>query len=175
MLGADGHRLAKTERIGFQRARCAGAALALVGDQDRRLAGAAHQIGESAIGRRRAIARIDQKEHDIGLRQGRSRLRLHPPRKGFALGVFEACGIDHLERKIAEPALAFAAVARHAGLIVDQRQPPPDQAVEQGRFADIRTADNGDGESHDGASLIWSMIPKSGYRFSDKIMLKQRF
>ena len=175
MLGADSDRLAKTKRIGFQRARCAGAALALVGDQDRRLAGAAHQIGESAIGRRGAIARIDQKQHDIGLRQSRTRLRLHPPRQGFALGVFEACGIDHLERKIAEPALAFAAVARHAGLVVDQRQPPPDQAVEQGRFADIRTADNGDGESHDGASLIWSMIPKSGYRFSYKIMLKQRF
>ena len=154
MLRADGNRFPEAERIGFQRTRRAGATLAFVGDQDRRLTGAAHQVGESAIGRHCAIARIDQKEHNVGLRQGLSRLGLHPPRKGFAFGVFEACGIDHLERKIAEPALALAAVARHAGLIVDQRQPPPDQAVEQGRFADIRTADNGDGESHDGASLI---------------------
>ena len=82
----------------------------------------AHQIGEGAIGRRHAGARVDQKQHGIGLRHRRRGLRLHPRRKAFALGVFEAGGIDHLEGKIAEPGLAFAAVARDARLIVDQRQ-----------------------------------------------------
>ena len=97
MLGADRDRLAEAERIGFERARFAGAAFALIGDQDRGLARLAHQIGESAIGRRRAGARIDQKQHRIRLRDRRRRLRLHPRRQAFALGIFEARGIDHLE------------------------------------------------------------------------------
>jgi hypothetical protein len=39
-------------------------------------------------------------------------------------------------------------VARDAGKIVDQREALADQAVEQGRLADIRPPDNGDGERH---------------------------
>ena len=109
----------------------------------------AHQIGEGAIGRRRAVARIDDKQHGVRLRHRRRGLRLHPRRKRLALGVFEAGGVDHLEGKIAEPGLAFAAVARHARLVVDQREAAPNETVEQGRFADIRPADNGDGEGHD--------------------------
>ncbi len=146
MLGADRDRLAEAERIGFERARLAGAALALIGDQDCGLAGLAHQIGEGAIGRHRAGARIDQKQDRVGLRHRRRRLRLHARRKGFALGIFEAGGIDRLEAQIAEPGLAFAPIARHAGLVGDQSQTPADQPVEQGRFADIGPADNGDGE-----------------------------
>ena len=52
------------------------------------------------------------------------------------------------EVEIAEPRLALAAVARDARPIVDQRQPPADQPVEQRRLADIRPADDGDGEAH---------------------------
>jgi hypothetical protein len=46
-------------------------------------------------------------------------------------------------------ARTFAAVTRHTGLIVDQRKLLADQPVEQGRLADIRTADQCDGERHD--------------------------
>ncbi len=148
MLGADRDRFAEAERIGFERARLAGAALAFVGDEDRGLARLAHQIGEGAIGRRRAGARIDEKQHGIRLRHRRRGLRLHSPREAFALGIFEAGGIDHLERKIAEPGFALPPVARHARLVVDQRQAAADQPVEQRRFADIRPADNGDSEGH---------------------------
>jgi len=38
VLGADRDRVTEAERIGFQRSGFAGAAFALVGDQDRRLA-----------------------------------------------------------------------------------------------------------------------------------------
>ena len=44
--------------------------------------------------------------------------------------------------------LALAAVARDAGLVIDQRKLLPDQAVEQRRFADIGPADDGDREGH---------------------------
>ena len=63
-------------------------------------------------------------------------------------GVFEAGGIDYFERQIAELSLAFAAVARHARFIVDQREAAADEPVEQRRFADIGPADNGDSEGH---------------------------
>ena len=148
MLGADRDRFAEAERIGFERARSAGPALALVGDQDRRLAGLAHEIGKGAILRRRAGARIDKKKHRIGLRDRGRRLRLHSRRQAFAFGVFEAGGIDRFEGQIAELGLAFAPVARHARLIVDQREAAADKPVEQRRFADIGPADNGDGEGH---------------------------
>ena len=74
------------------------------------------------------------------------RLGLRPHAGGErALGTLvEAGGIDHGEVEVAEPACAFAAVARHAGRIVDQRELLADQPVEQRRFADIGPADNGD-------------------------------
>jgi hypothetical protein len=62
--------------------------------------------------------------------------------------LFEAGSIDHLEFEIAQPALALAAVAGDAGAVIDQRDPPADQPIEQGRFADIGPADDRDGEAH---------------------------
>ena len=61
---------------------------------------------------------------------------------------FEPGGIDHGEIEIAEPALAFAPVTRDAWAVVDQRDAPADQPVEQRRLADIGAADDGDGEAH---------------------------
>jgi hypothetical protein len=64
-------------------------------------------------------------------------------------GIFEPGGIDQREVQIAKPAKAFAAVAGDARLIVDQREPPSDQPVEQRRFADIGPADNHDFWNHE--------------------------
>ncbi len=61
----------------------------------------------------------------------------------------EARGIDHREGEIAEARLPFAAVARHARPVVDQRKPLADQPVEQRRLADIRPPDDGESEAHD--------------------------
>ena len=77
-----------------------------------------------------------------------SRLAAHAAAQRFRSGFFKPRGIDDREIKIAKPRVAFAAVARDAGLIVDKRKPPPDQAVEQGRLADIGTADNGERKTH---------------------------
>ena len=87
VLGADRDRVAETQRIGFKNAGLAGTPFALVGDDDRRLARFAHQIGKGAIGRSRAGARIDEKEHGVGLRQGSGRLRLDLRRKAFAIAI----------------------------------------------------------------------------------------
>jgi hypothetical protein len=44
--------------------------------------------------------------------------------------------------------MPFAQVAGHARLVIDQRQPLADKAVEQGGLADIRPPDNGEGKAH---------------------------
>ena len=98
MLGADRDRIAEAERVGFESACLAGAAFALVGDQNCGLAGFAHEIGEGAIGRRRTRARIDEKEHGVGLRHRRRGLRLHPCRRGsLAMRLLQPRGVDDLE------------------------------------------------------------------------------
>jgi hypothetical protein len=136
-------------RIGCSsRTAAGGSSLALVRDQDGGLAGFADDVGKNAVGARRSTARIDQKEHGVRLLYCRRGLRLHPRRKAFPLGIFEAGGVDDLEREIAEPRVTLAAVAGHTRLIIDQRQAAPDEPVEQRRFSDIRAAGDGDGKRH---------------------------
>ena len=148
MLGGNLDRLAEAERIGFHRAGLAVLALALVGDQHHRLVGAAREIGKAAIVRRQAGARIDHEHQRVGQRDRGFGLLLHP-RGQRALGAFvEAGGIDQREFEIAETPLPFAAVARDARRVIDQRELLPDQPVEQRRFSDIGPADDGNGERH---------------------------
>jgi hypothetical protein len=71
-------------------------------------------------------------------------LRCHAGGKRAFVGGFEASGVDGGEFKIADFRLAFAAVASHAGLIVDKRDALADQPVKECGLADIRSADNGD-------------------------------
>ena len=74
------------------------------------------------VERRDAGARVDEEE----ARVGRAR---PPPRSARACGrqalrrrLVEAGGVDRGEAEVAEPRLALAAVAGHAGQVVDQRQ-----------------------------------------------------
>jgi hypothetical protein len=59
--------------------------------------------------------------------------------------VLETGGVDHSKIEADQLRLTLTAVARYAGPVVDQRQTPADQPVEQGRFADVGAADDGDG------------------------------
>ena len=88
------------------------------------------------------------KKIGVGLRDRGFGLRPHAAGQAFRRRLFKAGGVDDGEIEIAEPGLAFAAVAGHARPVVDQRDAPADQPVEQRRLADIRPADNGDGETH---------------------------
>ena len=148
VLGRDRHRFAEAERIGVQPPRFAGRAFALVGHQHDRLAGLARDIGKGVVGRNRTGARVDHEENRVGLFDGRLGLRAHPAGQAFGRRLFESGGVDHGELYVAEPALAFAAIARDAGPVVDQSQTPADQPVEQGRLADVGPADNGNREAH---------------------------
>ena len=103
VLGGDRDRFAEAEFVGFEHAGPRRPALALVGDQDRRLAGTAHEIGKRAIGRQRAGARVDQEQDRIGARDRGLGLLLHAAAQAFRRGLFEAGGVDHGEAEIAEP------------------------------------------------------------------------
>ena len=128
------------------RARCAGSALRLVGDQDDRLADRAQHLGEMPVERRHAGAGVDQEQADVGRAHGGLGLGRIRPARLSGRGVVEAGGVDGGELEVAEPRLALAPVAGDARAVVDQRQPPADQPVEQRRLADIRPADDGDAE-----------------------------
>ncbi|MHC2559097.1 hypothetical protein ACVIVD_001091 [Bradyrhizobium liaoningense] len=148
MLGRNLDGIAEAERKGLHRAGIAMLALALVGDQQHRLVGLAGEIGEGAIGGRETNAGIDDEEQRVGLRDRGFGLLLHA-RGQRALGAFvETGGIDDGELEVAEPGLAFAAVAGDARQVIDKRELLSNQAVEQRRFADIGPADDGDCEGH---------------------------
>ena len=119
-------------------------ALGFVGEQDDRLVGAAHELRKMPIGRRQAGARVDHEQDRVAIDQRRFGLRAHAPGERLAIALFEPGGVDDRECEIAEPRVALAPVARHAGRVVDQRELAADQPVEQRRFADIGPADNGD-------------------------------
>ena len=58
--------------------------------------------------------------------------------------VSQPGGVEQGEGKVAELGRRFAHVARHARRVVDDGAALADQAVEQRRFADVGTADDGD-------------------------------
>ena len=148
VFGGNRHRVAEAERVGVQPALFAGGAFHLVGDQHGRLARLADEFGENLVHPSRTAARVDHEEDRIGLRHRCLGLRPHAAGKALGRGLLKSRGIDHGEIEIAEPALAFAAVARHARPVVDQSGTPADQPVEQCRLADIGAADDGNGEAH---------------------------
>ena len=53
---------------------------------------------------------------------------------------------------------AFTPITGDAGAIVDQGETLADKAIEQGRLADIRPADDGDREAHERALSAFTRV-----------------
>ena len=145
MLGAHRDRLAEAQRPGLDDAGLAGAALGLVGGEDDRRGLAAQPAGDLLVERGQAGAGVDQEQGGVGLADRGDGLRPHPAGQGLGILVLVAGGVDDPEFEAEQGRLALAPVAGHAGPVVDQRQLPADQPVEQGRLADIGPADDRDG------------------------------
>ena len=148
MLSGNRHGIAEAECIGFHGTRLTVLAFALVGDKHDRLVGTACEIREGTVGRRQTDPCIDHEHQRISGSDRRFRLLLHPRGERTLRAFIQACGIDQREFEIAEPALAFAAVAGDSWLVIDKRELLPNQPVEQGRLADIGPADDGDRKGH---------------------------
>ena len=99
-----------------------------------------------AVFRRDADARVHDEENRVGVLDRGFRLGAHAAGQRFAAALLQPRRVDDGEMQVAELGLAGAAVAGHPRLVVDQRQLLADEPVEQGRLADIRTADDGDGK-----------------------------
>ena len=111
------------------------------------------------VGGRDAGAGVDHEEDDVGLGDGHLGLPAHARFKAIAGDVLEAGGVEQAEAQIADAALALAAVAGDARRVVDQRDAPAHQPVEQRRFADIGPADNGDGDGHCDDPRRYRLVP----------------
>ncbi len=142
MFGADRHRLAQPQRIGFKDAGLAALAFGLVGGQHHRHRLFAQPAADFLVQRGNAGAGIHHEERRIRALERYLRLRPHPAGQGFGIFIFPAGGIHRLEGEARDPRLAHAAIARHAGLIVHQRQPFAHQPVEQRGLADIGAAND---------------------------------
>ncbi len=165
VLGRESDRLAKAETERLIDARLARGALRFVGDDDDRLAGAAHGLREMPVGGGEAGARVDHEQDRVAIHERRFRLRAHAPGERLRIALLETRGVDDGEREIGEPRFALAAVAGDAGLVVDQRKLAADQPIEQSRLADIRPADDRDLGAHNlpvGNGLILRWPRESG-------------
>jgi hypothetical protein len=145
VLGAKGDRLAEAERIGFEDAALAGAAFGLVRGKDDRRGFASQPPADLLVERVHAGARIDQEKRRIGFADRGDGLRPHPARQRLRILVLIACRVDDAEFETEQSRIALAPVAGHARTVVDKRQLLADEAVEQGRLADIGPADDRDG------------------------------
>ncbi len=123
-------------------------AFGLVGDHHHRLVELAQDGGEDAVERGHAFAGIDDEEGDVAFVDRLFGLLAHARFQRLVGQVFEAGGVDQFQVDVAEAASGVAAVTRHTGTVVDNGELFSGQAVEQGRFADIGPADNGNFQGH---------------------------
>ena len=157
VLRGERDRIAEPQREGLVGAGD-GAALRLVGDEDDGHARAPHQLGEGLVGRQHAGAGVDHEQHHVGGEDRRLGLHAHAAGQRVVVGLLQSRRVDDAEGETAELHVALAPVARDAGPVVDEGELAPDEPVEQGRLADVRPADDGDGRQiHDVSRMrVWS-------------------
>src|SRR5205085_953594 len=83
----------------------------------------------------------DHKQCNVGIFERALGLSPHSAGEGIGRRFLETGGVDHPKAEICEMAVALPPVAGNAWQVIDKRQLPADEPVEQGRFADIRPAD----------------------------------
>ena len=148
MLGRQGNRLPKAQPEGLVGPLVALPPLSLVGDHDDGPVMPAQDISEDFVQLGHAHARVDDEQGHVAFPDGRLGLGAHPGLKAFVGDVLEASGVDQLEVKVTNPARPEATVAGHARAVVDNGQALARKTVEQGRFADVGPADDGESEGH---------------------------
>ena len=143
------HRFPQPKLPRLGKAGCAGAPLAFVGEKHDMRACAANLVGKELVGGRDTGAGVDHHQCEIGGIDRAFRLPAHAILQAAGRGFLEAGRINDTKAQPGKAGIALAAVARDAGLVVDNGVLPADQPVEQCRFADIRPPDDGNGGGHD--------------------------
>jgi hypothetical protein len=143
--GGDRERVAEAELVEVVHEVIDDLVIDLVDREEHGLAGRAQLLREVVIDRREARPSIDDEQQRVGLADRLERLAVDAGADHLALRLgIEAAGVD--DAKVGAEVLGFAvaAIAREARRVVNERGAPADEAVEQGRLADVGPADNGD-------------------------------
>ena len=144
MLRADRDGRLEAEGIELGRIGLAGRVVALVDDEDHRRLRAPQAVRHLVIERRDAGGRVHHEQDQVRLLDRHPRLVLHPLLDVGARLDLQAAGVDHGERASRPFGRAVDAIPGGARDVGDDRDPLPDEAVEEGRLADVRAADDGD-------------------------------
>ncbi len=159
-------RRTETELEELAEQRRLGHALGLVGGEHDALARAAQVARDVVVVRRRAGPHIDDEDDRVGFSDRLLGLARHlVDDAGRVLGN-EAAGVDDDELVPADLGISVMAVARQAGEVGDDRVARPGPAVEQGRLADVRPADQRDHGLHGcrRAGAMWAQLRRGGTR-----------
>jgi hypothetical protein len=148
VFGADGVDVADAEAAEVFGFESHGFAFDLVNGEEDGLGAAGEETGEVVVGTGELGAGID--DHDDGLRFVEGDLGLVVDFGGDEFGVVgdDAAGIHQAEAAASPVEFAIDAVAGDAGLVTDNGAATAGEAVEEGGFAHVGPADDGDeGES----------------------------
>ena len=114
----------------------------LVGGQHDRLAGLAQDLDDGLVDVGDADGRVDHEQHGVGERHRDLGLGGDPLGQPAGVGV-PAAGVDDGEGAAVPDGVVRDPVAGHAGDVLDDGLAAADDAVDQGRLADVGAADDG--------------------------------
>ncbi len=117
----------------------------LVREHEHGLPGRSQRPGQILVARRDAGACVDDEQDEIGFLDRGARLPGDLRTEDVRRLVVDPARVDQEEVDTVPLAEQLLAVARDAGRLVHDGRPRLGQAVDQGRLADVREADDGDG------------------------------
>ncbi len=128
----------------------------LVNGENDRPFGPAQPFRQRQIQRRGTILAVDNEKEQVGAFDGNLRGRMRLLRKIRIRICSYSTGVDDLERHDTKSAECDNPVARYSGLIMNDGNLAPGQAIEKSRFTDVRPTDDGDithGDCRDAATV----------------------
>ncbi len=140
MDGRHAEGLIEPELVELARLRDQAFVVGLVGHEQNLAIGLAKQLGHSQVQRDDALADVHHEEDQVGLLDGLKDLVSDVFIEAVRILDAVPAGIYQLEADVVGLADGADAVARHAGDRIDDADPLPGQAVQQGTLADVRSA-----------------------------------
>ena len=141
MQGADRVRLAETEAPERGGVRLGAQVVDLVGREDDRFPGSSADSDDVVVGVSCAHLRVDHEDHDVGHARGELGLGGDQGRQASHID-FVAAGVEKGEEVTSPFGVVGHAVARHTRLVLYHRLAAADDAVDEGRLADVGPPDD---------------------------------
>ena len=101
-------------------------------------------FGENLVQRGHAFPRVHHEQDDVAVLKRQFGLLAHARLQTVVRHVLVPGGVDQGQVHVADIAVCIATVTDHARAIVNEREALADKPVEQGRFAHVGAADDGD-------------------------------